>query len=362
MAIHRPDLSGLDPSVREYIEYLEAEIQRLTTTGSRRAPASKAVPLAAGEPEEEQSLPPLNEPAEPPTTLCLISAAANGLAKRTPRHLYNRQRRGGMGIFDIDTPKDNPPAILAQADQGQNLIIITDQARAFRLPLAAIPETEVRARGESFIGRLSLSEDEQIACILPDQVQGYIALLSQSGMARLLRHHVFGEYMKPGTALYDFHAFGPLASACWTSGNGDLFIAAQSGKAIRFAEKSLPPQGGPGIRLGAGDRAVAITSVDEESNVFLLAADGRGTIRSMSSFLANKAPGAGGKAAMATENLVAAAAALPGDDLVILSRQSKIIRFSAADIPIKDSVVQGVNCMALRGDVAVAALVCPPKV
>jgi len=220
----------------------------------------------------------------------------------------------------------------------------------------------VRARGESFVGRLSLSEDEHVACILPDQVQGYIALLSQSGMARLLRHHVFGEYMKPGTALFYFHAFGPLASACWTSGNGDLFIAAQSGKAIRFSEKSLPPQGGPGIRLGVGDRAVAITSVDEESNVFLLAADGRGTIRSMSSFLANKAPGAGGKVAMATENLVAAAAALPGDDLVILSHQSKIIRFSADDIPIKDSVVQGVNCMALRGDVAVAALVCPPKV
>lgn len=358
--MNRPDLSNLDPIVREYIDHLEAEIRRLSAPPTWRPSSPRPSPSSFVEAEEDQPLPQINEPAEPPTTLCLISATANGLAKRTPRHLYNRQRRGGMGVFDIETPKDSNPAILSQADQGQNLLIITDQARAFRLPLDTIPEAGIRERGEPITGRLNLAEDERIACILPDQVQGYVALLSQSGMVRLLRHHFFGEYMKPGTALYDFRSFGPLATACWTTGNGELFIATRAGKAIRFAEKTLPPQGGPGIRLSPGDQAVAITSVDEDSGVFLLASDGRGTIRSMKSFLANKAPGAGGKVAMATESLVTAAAVRPGDDVVILSHQSKIIRFSADDIPIKDGVVQGVNCMALRSDEVVAALVCPP--
>lgn len=358
--MNRPDLSSLDQDVREYIEHLEAEIRRLSAPSGKRPSPPRSVSPAASELEDDQPLPQINEPAEPPTTLCLISATASGLAKRTPRHLYNRQRRGGMGVFDIETPKDTSPAILSQADQGQNLLILTDQARAFRLPLDTIPETAIRERGEAFTGRLNMADGERIACILPDQVQGYVALLSQSGMVRLLRHHVFGEYMKPGTPLYDLRSFGPLASACWTTGNADIFIATQAGKAIRFAEKTLPPQGGSGIRLSPGDRAVAITGVDEESGVFLLAADGRGTIRSMKSFLANKAPGAGGKVAMATDHLVAAGSVLPGDDLVILSRQSKIIRFSVDDIPVKDGVVQGVNCMALRSDEVVAALVCPP--
>ncbi len=364
--MNRPDLNQLDPAIRAYIEHLEAEVQRLSAPQHlsaphpRRAAAPKTRPTPIPEVEEEEVLPQTSETAEPPTTLSLISATADGLAKRTLRHLYNRQRRGGMGVFDIETPKDNHPTLLAQADQGQNLIVLTNLARAFRMPLDAIPETPIRARGESFAGRLNLAENEQIALILPDQVQGYVALLSQSGMVRMLRHHFFGEYMKPGTALYDYRTFGPLASACWTGGNGDLFLATRAGKAIRFAEKAVPPQGGPGIRLSAGDRAIAITGVSEFSGVFMVSADGRGTIRNMSTFLANKAPGASGKIAMATDSLVAAVNVLPGDDLVILSHQSKIIRFSADDVPVKDGVVQGVNCMALRADEAVAVLVCLP--
>ena len=360
MSSTRPDLSNLDPGVREYIEFLESEVQRLSAPPTRRSATPKSGRLPVSEQPEDEPLPQIDETAEPPTTISLISATSAGLAKRTLRHFYNRQRRGGMGVFDIETPKDSHPSILAQADQGQNLIVITDHSRAFRMPLDTIPETAIRERGELITGRLSLEENEQIACILPDQIQGYVALLSQTGMVRLLRHHFFGEYMKPGTSLYDLRTFGPLASACWTSGSSDLFIATQGGKAIRFAEKALPPQGGPGIRLSSGDRAVAITGVEDDCGVFLLSADGRGTIRSMESFLANKAPGAGGKVAIANDNLVAAAAVRPGDDLVILSHQSKIIRFSSDDIPIKDGVVQGVNCMALRADTVAAALVCPP--
>lgn len=361
--MNRPDFSKLDPAVRAYIEHLEAELQRLSAPAVRRAASQKTRPAPISEVEDDEVLPQTSEPAEPaepPTTLSLISATASGLAKRTLRHLYNRQRRGGMGVFDIETPKEIHPTLLAQADQGQNLIVLTSLGRAFRLALDAIPETPIRARGESFAGRLNLAENEEIALILPDQVQGYVALLSQSGMVRMLRHHFFGEYMKPGTALYDYRAFGPLASACWTAGSGDLFIASQAGKAIRFSEKAVPPQGGPGIRLSSGDRAVAITGVSEDSGVFMLTADGRGTVRNMSTFLANKAPGAGGKVAMSTDSLVAAVAVLPGDDLVILSRQSKIIRFSVDDVPVKDGVVQGVNCMALRADEAAAVLVCVP--
>ena len=38
------------------------------------------------------------------------------------------------------------------------------------------------------------------------------------------------------------------------------------------------------------------------------------------------------------------------DDLFVISRSSKIIRFAAADVPSKDGIVQGVHCMALRND------------
>ena len=97
----RPDLAGTPPQVVAYIEQLEQELARL------RRPAPRE---SAGEPA---SL----EPSEPPTTVNVVTVTRHGMVKRTPRHLYARQRRGGMGVFGLDTEDDDPPAWLLLADE-----------------------------------------------------------------------------------------------------------------------------------------------------------------------------------------------------------------------------------------------------
>jgi DNA gyrase subunit A len=104
------------------------------------------------------------------------------------------------------------------------------------------------------------------------------------------------------------------------------------------------------------DVAVAVTSVYAESGVFLLGHDGKGTIRLMPGFTANKAPGAGGKVVMKSDQLIGAIAVGEEDDIFIISRLSKIIRFRADEVPPKEGVVQGVNCIALRADEAVGVV------
>lgn len=346
MADNRPDLTHVDAHIRAYIESLEAEIERLT----------KSSPEPHDLPASPQT------PVEPPGPLNVITATAAGVAKCTPAHFYARQRRAGMGIFDLDNPPEDPPAILCMAEDSQTLLLITNYSRAFRIPVSAIPETPIRGRGTSIVSRLNLGEDEKLVAILPVQAQGYLALLSRSGVVRSLRHHVFGEYMKPGIPLYDIKSYGPLAAACWTPGDGDLFIATHHGRAIRFAEKQIPPQGCLGIRLAEDDTAVALAPVYANSEVFLLGADGRGTVRQMEGFSPNKSPGSGGKNAMATSHLVGAANIDGCDDIFLLSRLSKIIRFQLAEVPVKEGVVQGVICMSFRADEVVALAVRRPVI
>jgi len=74
----------------------------------------------------------------------------------------------------------------------------------------------------------------------------------------------------------------------------------------------------------------------------------------MSGFRANKAPGAGGKVAMKTSYLAGALTVNMENDLFVITRLSKIIRFPADEIPPKLDVVQGVNCISLRADKVVA--------
>ncbi len=340
--MERPDLNQVDPKVRAYIDYLEEQLNN--NKSAKHIHTSIEI-----EREEPISW------SEPPTPINIITVTKNALGKRTGRHLYSRQRRGGMGVFDIDVPEPDYPNILLSAEENQSLLLFTDKARVFRQTLTKLPGSPVHAKGESLIDRLAFEPDEKLVAILPDRAQGYVALISCTGRIRCLRHHLFGEHMRPGTAMYHADEFGPLASVCWTPGDADLFIVTRRGMAIRFSEKLTPPQGDNGIRLAENDQVVAITTVYSDSDVFLLGADGKGTVRSMSGFAPNKSLGGSGKIAIKNDQVVTAFSIAPNDDIFIISHLGKIIRFPVDEVPPTEGVIQGVNCISLRADQVMAA-------
>ncbi len=342
MNLERPDLSQVSPEVQAYIEALEAQVVQLEGGPKRPSPVQV-------------------EPSEPPTTINVVTISWDGKIKRTPRHLYGRQRRGGMGVFDLDTAEPDAPALLAVADENDTLLLFSNYGRAFRLPLAKINEVPVRAQGQALADLLTFQVHERIIAALPANQGRYIALVSQRGWVRRVRDGYLSANMLQGMSFHNVKEGGYLVGACWTPGDGDLFIATKQGKAIRFMESQVPTRGCLGLRAQVDDEVVAITAVSPHSGVFLMSDDGKGTIRLMSGFMANKAPGAGGKVAMKTDNLIGALAVNESDDILAISRLGKIIRFQAAEVPTKEGVVQGVNCMTLRAD-AVTAVAIAPKV
>ncbi len=304
-----------------------------------------------------------DEPTEPATTINVLTISRAGLAKRTPRHLYSRQRRGGMGVFDLDVAEDDEPAALAAADESATVLVFTSGGRVYRLPVSTLPESPVRAKGRSLTEAIHLSAHEQVVAALPASPataqDAYVALVSQRGWVRRIRASFLGPSLIQGTIYHDVKEGGPLVGAVWTNGRDDLFMATRDGKAIRFAESQVPARGCLGVRLDAADvGGGGIAGVSPDSGVFMIGHDGAGTIRLMSGFTANKSPGAGGKVAMKTDRLVGVVTATQNHDLLVISQLGKIIRFAAADIPAKEGVVQGVACMSLRADevAAVAAL------
>jgi DNA gyrase subunit A len=342
MTMERPDLSDAAPEIRAYIEALEAEIQRLSEMRTRAV---------------EPALPEPTEPGEPPTTMNVITISRTGVGKRTPRHLFPRQRRGGMGVFDLDTREEEPPALLTIADETQSLILFTEQGRTYRLPVGKLPESPVRARGAAFADLIPLRPGERIVAALPEEGGDNVALVGERGWVTLIRRSFVGPNMIPGVVYHDAQKRGPLAAACWISGPGDLFIATRQGLAIRFPSQRVPQSGCLGINLERGDAVVAVTGAGDESGVFLLSADGKGAIRQMQGFRSNKSPGGGGKVALKTDHLIGAVTVEENDDIFIISRLSKIIRFQVIEVPPKEGVVQGVNCIALRSDETVALTV-----
>ncbi|HUM68725.1 MAG TPA: DNA gyrase C-terminal beta-propeller domain-containing protein [Chloroflexota bacterium] len=336
MELERPDLSQVAPEVVAYIEALEAELAKFND---------------AVQPERTP------EPQEPPTTINVISLSQHGRAKRTPRHFYGRQRRAGMGVFDLETTPPFFPAHLALADEEGHLLLISNHGRAFRLPVNSLVETPVRAAGSLALGSLSLRENEQIAGILPADSGKYLVMVSQRGWVQRVRDGYLGKSLINGMSFHNVKEGGLITAVCWTQGDGDLFIATRQGKGIRFRESQASERGCLGLRVELGDEVAAVTAVYPHSRVFMITHDGKGTVRQMETFAANKAPGAGGKAVMKTEKLIGALTVNDGDDLFIISQLGKIIRFPADDVPAKEGAVQGVNCMALRNDEVTAVTI-----
>lgn len=331
----RPDLSDLPSQVIAYIEALESQI----SLQDERADVG------------ERSI---AEPSEPPTTIQIISVSGSGMGKRTPRHLYPRQRRGGMGIFDLETAAGDAPSFLIAADESAYLLLITDHGRAFRLAVRDIGETAVRARGLQITERLPMRTGERISLLCDDLAGAYLCLVSERGQMRRIAANYLGKNLNSGSVLQDPREGGRPAAACWSQGNDELLIATRQGKAIRFSERLVPVRGCLGIRVDADDAVRAIAAAPVDGKYFLLSAEGKGAIREVETFAANKAPGSGGKALMKTDDLIAAIGLADSHDLFVISALGKMIRFPASDVPAKEGAVQGVNCMTLRADVCVA--------
>jgi DNA gyrase subunit A len=342
--MQRPDLSNLDPVIRQYIDFLE---NRITELDSRKRIKSTEYP--ANNDKLETIL-----QAEPSTTINIVSASKNGLAKRTYRHLFTPQHRGGMGVFDLDVNQPDHPAVISSINENQNLLIFTSHARVFRLNLSKFVDSPVRSKGQPLIDPYLIEENETLAAILPEKAEGNIAMLSNRGRVRSLRHHLFGEHMRPGTPMFNHKEFGELVSATWTTGNSDLFTVTRRGMAIRFPEKIISPQGDWGIKLADGDQAVSIAAVYADSGVFICSQDGKGTIRLMSGFAPNKSSGGSGKTAIKSDAVAGAVTIDQQTNIFLLTRLGKIIRFNSEEIPATEGVVQGVNVMSLRGDDIVA--------
>jgi DNA gyrase subunit A len=279
LGIERPDLSNLPPDVVAYIEALEAALEQPADSEAHELPL---------------------EPSEPPTPINVITITANGLAKRTPRHFYTRQRRGGMGVFGMDVVEGDAPKFLVLADIDAGLTIITNQGRAFRLPVAELAETPVAGRGKSILERFPFRANEQMALVagdpLPGQASAYLLLVTVRGQVRRIGKQYLGKNLQPGTELHNVAEGGPLAATAWTSGNDDLLIATRTGLAIRFSERQVPVRGCLGLRVDPSDSVVGVAAADAESGgAFMVSHEGKGTIRLFAGFSANKAPGSGGK-------------------------------------------------------------------
>ncbi|HEX2794107.1 MAG TPA: DNA gyrase C-terminal beta-propeller domain-containing protein, partial [Croceicoccus sp.] len=101
----------------------------------------------------------------------ILTVCANGYGKLSSAYEYRRTGRGGQGITNIDNIERNGPVVASfPAHKGEQLILVTDQAKLIRMPLTSLRvigrgSAGVRlfdvAKGEHVVGAARIDEQEE---------------------------------------------------------------------------------------------------------------------------------------------------------------------------------------------------------
>ncbi|HEU4961113.1 MAG TPA: DNA gyrase subunit A [Sphingomonas sp.] len=90
----------------------------------------------------------------------ILTVCANGYGKLSSAYEYRRTGRGGQGITNIDNIRRNGPVVASfPATQGDQLMLVTNQAKLIRMPLDTL---RVIGRGSAGVRLFDVAEDEHV--------------------------------------------------------------------------------------------------------------------------------------------------------------------------------------------------------
>ena len=90
----------------------------------------------------------------------ILTVCANGYGKLSSAYEYRRTGRGGQGITNIDNIARNGPVVASfPASKAEQLMLVTDQAKMIRMPLASL---RVIGRGSAGVRLFSVAADEHV--------------------------------------------------------------------------------------------------------------------------------------------------------------------------------------------------------
>lgn len=299
-----------------------------------------------------------------------------GYIKRTDPSEYRKQKRGGIGVVDLDTKEEDFITHLVYATTHNDLLFFTDRGKAYQIKMYEIPEGKRATKGKSIMNFLSLAEGERVTSILPmpkdkKTAEGLsLSMITKNGTGKKSSAKHFRDVRRSGLIAITLDSGDELISASFVSKNDEVLLATREGQAIHFKESDIREMGrnAAGVRvikLAKGDELISADIVSREAKepaLFVMSANGYGKKTRLSEYKIQKRGGSGiltMKVTAKTGTLMAAKVVSEGDEeIVAMSKKSQVIRVDLKEIPALSRATQGVRVMKLREGDSLASLVC----
>jgi len=304
----------------------------------------------------------------------MLVLTAGGYVKCTDPGEYRAQKRGGVGVVDLETKEEDFVTMLVSGSTHDDLLFFTNLGKVYQIKMYDIPEGRRATKGKSIMNFLALSAEEKVTSILPiaknsSSVPTSLMLVTKNGVAKKMAIASFKDVRRSGIISIRLDKDDKLVSALLTDKGDEIMVATADGQSIRFKESDVREMGRTaggvtGIKLGKSDEVIGVDVVKKgEAGAFLtMSANGFGKKTTIKEYKVQKRGGSGVKTAKVTPKtgklIVAKVLSGVEEELIAMSKKGQVIRTALKDIPSLGRQTQGVTIMRLRAGDGIASLAC----
>lgn len=300
-----------------------------------------------------------------------------GYVKRTNPTEYRVQKRGGVGVVDLNTKEEDVVTTLLTTSAHSDLLFFTDKGKVYQTKMYDIPEGRRATKGKSIMNFLPLTSEEKVTSVLAVRKEEWegewsLIMVTKYGVAKKSDASVFKDVRRSGLIALTLKDTDALISARFVGKGDEISLVTAKGQSIRFKESDVREMGRTAagvaaMKLGKGDEIVSadiLSKGDKTSEILVVMENGFGKTTPSKEYKVQKRGGSGIKTAKITAktgNVIGAAIVNAEEreegELVVMSKKGQVIKLPLKDVPSLGRQTQGVKVMKLRAGDSIASTV-----
>jgi DNA gyrase subunit A len=240
----------------------------------------------------------------------------------------------------------------------------------YRIKAHEIPKRDRTARGTAVVNVVPMRPDDKVAAVIDTrdyETFRYLLIATRRGMVKKTLFREYDSSRREGIIALNLRDGDEVVRVRPTSGEDDVLLITQHGKAIRFKEEHVRPMGRTatgviGIRLREGDNVVSsdvITKGNAKGELLLVTKYGYGKRTKLADFPRKGRGGMGVIAAKLTKprgEIVGACIVDATDEIFLISDDGVVIRMAASGISRQGRPATGVRVMNLASGAAISSV------
>ena len=298
----------------------------------------------------------------------VITITNDNYIKRIPLRTYKQQRRGGTGLIGMQTKEEDDVANMFVTCTHDYIMFITNMGRLYWLKGYKIPEGSRQAKGKPIINMIpGLDEGEKVintVTVSEFTDDRYLVFCTKNGTIKKTSLSSYGNVRNKGIKAIKLDEGDEIIETGISDGKEEIVIATRDGQAARFSEEEVRPTGRDtmgvrGVTLVDGDVAVGMTIVKSDDMILTVSENGFGKISVVDDYRKTHRGSKGVITIKTTErngSVVAIKKVELTDELMVTSKQGKVIRIKVSDIRVTGRNAAGVKIMDMRNDDKIIAL------